>query len=197
MARHVFRRILLLLLSVAVLCGSLMPPALRHSHAGGDARHTHSAQDAAIVDHGSGAHRPHSHSHRDGNSHRHEGHPHSDQRLPPPDTDSFALAHASEPHVHVTLLWLEWSLPVGSPDRRSGTDTASGGLDWTLVRLVDDASRPDAAGIDHARLVAQSVTAAIDPSPDLARTANATPRPLAAHPLCDAARHERSGVQLS
>jgi hypothetical protein len=153
-----------------------MPPAMGHAHDGGD--------------------RPHQHAHDD------DGHQHAAQ--PSDRTAIISAGWASSgvgrfAHVHFAWLGLEvtFAWPVGS------SSTGDGQAEHIVVRLLDSAAQNNGQiDVQSPLAVVGPWLCPIDASCGLGATCRAELR--AAHTrapasvlLCDAARHERSGVQLS
>jgi hypothetical protein len=156
-----------LLLSAAVLLGSIVPPGQRHAHAAGDVPHNHDKQ--------------HAHDHS-GDAHHH--HTTDQHGLSTPAVKPAAVAH-----VHFACWLFDLTMPV-----RDESETEDN-QPLYLVRLIDDClpttiSGPNTHPVDMPSHL-QSI--AVD-RPALARRATAPPDTAVL--LCDAARHERSGVQL-
>jgi hypothetical protein len=146
-----------------------MPPAMGHAHEGGD--------------------RPHEHGHAD----------HAEPAHGPAVLAAASAAGGSHRVSHVHLVWLGMHLtfawPVSAP--------ASGPAEHVVVRLLDPAApAPVVAALDLAEggwsswIPPVASTSIGDlPRPEAIRRALAAAPPAAL--LCDTARHERSGVQLS
>jgi hypothetical protein len=117
----------------------------------------------------------HSHVHGD-RPHSHHGHRHH-------ELDGISRSRA---HLHVTLLGVDFTLPVPSDD----DDQSAQGQPTYVV------GAPVVVDVAHA---AQPVFP-VKPGPDLGEPCRCEPvfrcKTALAAPLCDTARHERSGVQL-
>jgi hypothetical protein len=168
-----------LLLAALVVAWGSVPPAVRHSHVGGDdARHCHRH-------HGRDAHR-HFHG-NDAHGHFHERSDRSSQ-----DVSTRILAGVIV-HLHWGWLGLHVSLPVTEDERSDG---GPDGAVPTVFRLVDMLPTPTVGTCGFAGhslspeppsgFVGFVAAAPLQRSPDL----------LPAAPLCDRARRERSGVLL-
>jgi hypothetical protein len=163
-------------LAAMVLFGSVAPPACEHSHAGGQAPHRHGAADGHDHDH---AH--HTEAHAVALNHSHN--------------DDLQLDAAPTLHAHWSFLIFDLSWPVDEKDgRRPQPDEL---LDQALAQ-VRSAGAPTNNLADSAFLlpfVAMKSWAAhcvCDVKPARLQPLYQSLR----HLLCDAARHERSGVQL-
>ena len=163
----------------------LSPPALRHSHA--LSKDSDSGRRVTATGH---AHcRGHSHGHA--NSHRHHhgsdaaaGHSH--------------IAHAT-PHVHVQLLAFRLTLPLGnSSDGRDDRDFGNeaefviGGGFFPLLGDSMTAERDAWPPVSSHAAVSPNLICDVDHGRMRTGVISAAPP----RPLCDSARHERSGVQL-
>lgn len=97
---------------------------------------------------------------------------------------------------HVHLLFLGWELTIVPPKGSRPTPSPSGTASGMLPQLVakSGADRDSIA----APLVAPATLCSLEPSPrSQVSPHRADLRPIAALPLCDTARHLRSGVQLA
>lgn len=106
---------------------------------------------------------------------------------------------------HLHLLWLGWEFAVPAPqDQPPGTHAATSVELLARLETLGDsqtraaASRPghDTA-LDILTLASASSPAASHAAANFFLRAASLARPLAALPLCDIARHARSGVQLA
>lgn len=154
-----------------------MPPAMGHAHAGGD--------------------RPHEHAHADD----HDGHRHAGE------TEHAAIlavgwsSAGAGRFAHLHFAWLGFEVtfawPVGS------SATGEGQPEHIVVRLLDSAAQNNGPVDVQSPLTAVSFVDFVHDAGHLAApslagflralVASAPPTTL----LCDAARHERSGVLLS
>jgi hypothetical protein len=116
--------------------------------------------------------RPHTHSHHDLATHAHDDHG----------------IERPRPHLHVALFGIEFTLPIDSDD----DDDDAGQSHATFLSAAP-------AGLD-ASLSFAHFAASAQPMVDLGELPQAAPtfrcKTAIAAPLCDTARHERSGVQL-
>lgn len=179
------------LLSAMLALSGLAPPAIEHAHRDGDRAHGYHREHGAVI--GSWDHDA---DHATGHPHHHADH---GARL---GQGSLAVAHlevepaAGSPVVHRHLLWLGFELTLPAPAEKQPYDEGAGSGGETFVRLIGEQppelARP-ALAVDRppAPLAAppERITAA-SARQSLAATA------VVAAPLCDTARHERSGVQL-
>ena len=162
-------------LSVVMFAGSGTPSGFRHSHSGGNESHEHGNAGAAV------AFQPSEHSHHD--------HRHSDS------TDRFLLSAADDSsHVHTSWLGLDFHWPASeNPTTHEGDD----GLPSSIILIFAGQSyMPRLAGLPppgcSVAYAALPTDAAIVPD----ELTESSPAQVASPPLCDNARHERSGVQL-
>jgi len=155
-------------LSATLLLASGGAPTLEHSHAGGENQHDH----AALAEH--------SHDHGHDGTHGHEN-----------PTATTGISN-SVCHVHVSLLGVNFTFPSSPGPNESKSDS---GKQTAVIAGVVGASMPPV-----------QVRTAFDFAPlgtrlDYYRPVlPVAPRfsciPAISAPLCDTARHERSGVQL-
>lgn len=162
------------LLAVLVLGGSISPPTYRHAHAGGDVAHNHLCEQDQ-QHHTTHIHCGHGHSH----PHRHETH-HSSAAKPPTS------------HAHVTVLGFELTLPISEHDDGSSDPDRD---ELPVIARALHAYVPIVNG-KGVRLNHQETRAAIASAAIIsAVTSQRHMRPTALSVLlCDAARHERTGV---
>ncbi len=114
---------------------------VEHTHSNGRSQHTHS--------HG------HSHSHSHGHSHHHHGHDHAHHH----DSGTTEMSQSPQKHIHVTLLWWEFTLngdtnnqrPVQTPVE-AAEPIHSHVRDKTLAR--DSAPALDSSHKNHGPLIA-------------------------------------------
>jgi hypothetical protein len=126
----------------------------------------------------------------------------------PPSGECSAAVLAVTPHIHLVWFGFEFTmLPPDSPGpEQDDSPSACGSLARMAdnrpldnVRLIDDGRR-----VDDGRLFGDESSAVVSPRQDAQAatdglvnpSARRTARDVAALPLCDTARHERSGVQL-
>lgn len=164
------------LLAVLVVGGSISPPAYRHAHAGGDIAHDH---------HFDGDHRHlETHSHH-GHGHSHS-HPHRHQ------ADDPIAAEAPTSHMHLAILGVELTLPTSERDDDS-PDSERDNLP-VIVQLSHECVL--SANGQYRGLNQEATSSAFGSSSFISAVKLQKYVPPTALPvlLCDAARHERSGV---
>lgn len=200
MARSAAGKSLSLLMAAVVLSAATAPPAVRHSHEGGDVPHTHRA-DALAQRH----EHPHDHPHIQHAAHpqtahlhaadAHAAHPHgSPQAEAPAAYGSSGIGPTV--HYHVWWLGMEWHLPALPHDESSDRDVPL--LDTCLVQLSGECvvGPPHETAGRAAGDVDRHVATRVDVD-DARWFFSGLPPLLLPPPLCDVARHERSGVQLA
>lgn len=165
-----------------------MPPAMGHAHAGGDKPHQHEHD----------GHQQVGHHHSE---HGHAGHGHGPDARPAITSAGWGSSEAGRfAHVHFAWLGLEVTLawPVGA------AGAGDGQAEHIVVRLLDSAAQgssqidvpsPFVAG--GAWAVLPAATGWSTPPRPTALLRSLWTEAPAATLLCDSARHERSGVQLS
>lgn len=163
------------LLSALVLAWGIVPPAIRHGHEGGEDRsHRHDlVANQGCGEQGQGA----------DNGPRKAGY-----EVSPATLRSLAV------HLHWSLLVFDFSVavPLNGP-----SDDGDGGAEPTLVRLVGSMPTP-AADNNGSAGDSPTLGAPLDfDAPVAATSSGRHPNLLRSAPLCDRARHERSGVQLA
>jgi len=164
-----------LLLSAAVLMSASARPAIDHAHRGGDKPHQHAQA---------------SHARRHGHPHRH--HAHLAKRA---TYKTFEIANR-ERHVHVSWFGVELTLraPVLPDDSMREVDGQSQFVVVPCVVVpVDSQSTQLKPDIWLSTQFESGGAHSFMPVPISGRFSNT---PAIATPLCDTARHERSGVQL-
>ena len=173
------RRPICLLLVATTLATGLLPPALGHAHPDGDRLHRHG--------HG------HDHHHAGpvhGDAHHDHHHEHHRASIP----SGPAFGRPATAHFHIDLGAFGLIVPT-SPGPPGPGRPAPG--DLAIRAAADEAI---AARVDATRLVAPwsapFAVAWVDAPTPLPPARSATP-PGTSPPLCDAARHERSGVLLT
>jgi hypothetical protein len=169
-----------LLLAATVLVWSLSPPPTQHSHAGGDDpshHHDHVGADRHLA---GIAHESHTASDC--------GHIHSVMVL----SDA---AGSGDSHLHFRWLGFRLTLPDSEPNNKSQEDHSTSKL------LLVYASRCRISPVQLSdRLDLPLLLLALDTrTPTIAAggAASGSLVPAVSHPLCDRARHERSGVLLA
>lgn len=172
-----------LLLSAVLLAGAVISPGFRHSHLGGDSSHTH--------DRVSDSHTQHAHAHYHDHQHHHCPHSHQDVGA------TFARKHGatSVPHIHVTFLLFDLTLPV-PPGEHSDQDTDQPGELVYVLRPVTDGFHVGNVDTDYQLQGAPLLNSIYRPAPVAKPPRKHSFPPGGAILLCDTARHERSGVQL-
>lgn len=164
------------LIAVLVLGGSISPPAYRHAHAGGDIAHDH---------HFDGVHRHlETHSHH-GHGHSHS-HPHRHQ------ADYPIAAEAPTSHSHLAILGFELTLPTSEHEDDSPDSERD---KMPVIERVSHECVLTANGEDRS-LNEQATSSALGATAFISAVKFPKYVPPTALPvlLCDAARHERSGV---
>ena len=165
-----------LLLSTLVLAWGIVPSAIRHGHEGGeDTNHRHEA----VANHG-----------RD---HDDRGHSSDADSQPAGSEVSPAVLRSLVVHLHWSLFGVDFSVPVSEDDQ---PDDGSNAAEPAVVRLVDSVPTP---AIENDRSPSNSLVTASQPGLDSAvvpTSSLTTPSLTQSAPLCDRARHERSGVLL-
>lgn len=166
------------LLATALVVAGLVPPAVRHTHAGGDDPfHAH----------------PAGHSHHVATIHHHEGEEQHAQLGLEDHHRATVLERVA--HLHFSWFGIGLTLADGPSAGRSDTGLPSSSA---LVQLLDEqpASAPGPCLGHLPRLVALGPGILHLPAVEPCLAACAAPMPGVATLLCDRARHERSGVQL-
>ena len=181
------------LLSALLIATTTMPPGVCHSHAQGDVPHRHDRTSAGhrhihgVAHHGHA--RPHWHDSLGHDSLRHGAAVDFER-----DRDARDAAPLRA-HMHLSWLGFEFTLPASSiPD---DSDPNRGGSTPCFVRPLGDA-------VADIRLQTGANQMTLDGSADVLSTAEPVclvapyaSKPACGPSLCDTARHERSGVQLS
>lgn len=184
------------LLSAVFAAANGLPMAVRHEHElQGGLDHHHSASAAAG--------NRHSHEHSHGASHSHRADAAATAASASRDENPVAargelLAVVS--HRHVFWFGFEFTFLATSDDGASpdaAAPTTSPDAFGSLSRLLDG----NLFSAERTSVAAPLAALAVQPAPFAATSsAHLTTRaqqPLVSAPLCDAARHERSGVQLA
>ncbi len=166
------------LLSSLVMAWGMLPPALVHAHEGGDQTgHRHVAP-AGMGD---------EHTHHDGACGCQHSH-HEDGFQVSPELGGLVA------HAHWELFGVDFSWPVPDEGNHEGS---SRGVEPVLVRLANEPLPVMVTSVAQSGLIG---AAALQPALDIVHSASAPSRatnPVAALPLCDSARLERSGVLLA
>ena len=165
-----------LLLSALVLAWGIVPPAIRHGHEGGeDSSHRHDA----VAYHG--------HDHDD------RGY-FADEAWRPAESEvSPAVLRGLVVHLHWSLLGVDCSVPVSEDDQPRDVSNAA---EPVVVRLVDSVPTPVLENNGSSSSPSVAVSQPGLDSPVVQTVSLATPGLAQSAPLCDRARHERSGVLL-
>ena len=166
------RKLVTLLLVVVMAMPAVSSPALRHSHADGDKSHQHGVESAER--HG------HSHTHGHANATKAK-HSHDDR-----------VSQSPVEHLHVFWFGFQTSLPLSAPESSDSPRPMASTEQW--VPLISEVTLPDAAQ-DGSTMLAVDLFTPSGLTPRLpARSEVRPPHESAVALLCDAARHERSGV---
>jgi hypothetical protein len=157
-----------------VLAWGVAPPAIRHGHEGGeDAEHRHEHEAAS------------QHGHHDGG---HAG----DEDLPTAGVVvSLTPLRSLVVHLHWNFLGVGFSVPVSQDDQPDGGDDHARP---EMVRLVDSVPTPVVAGGDRVSNPLATAAQRRSDRPVFATLPTHRSQPAQTAPLCDRARHERSGV---
>ncbi|MBC8869217.1 MAG: hypothetical protein H8E44_07355 [Planctomycetes bacterium] len=179
MLGRVGRTSLKLLVAVAVLAWTTVPPAIVHSHSdGNNPAHRHEARTP---------HHDHQHSHDplDAADHAHV------KTAALDCVESKTLAA----HCHWQLLGFWLALPISGEqgDREDERDMAK----VAIVDLADDDGLALSTGSELAQAVCQPSPTAIAGFVPLVSSPQDSQRQTSSTPLCDSARLERSGVLLA
>jgi hypothetical protein len=186
MAEGIPRALVSWLMAATVLAWSLSPPAVEHAHEGGaDLTHQHDCAAATDGTYGSDhAHDAHS------SEHAHDAeHTHSVAVVS-------AVPFGDASHFHFQWLGFRLTLPGDSLPTKKGDGSNTSKL------LFVQASRPSLSQFQLGTRFDDSLTPlCLDAmATDIAATCPAVSGSLPlvkTHPLCDRARHERSGVLLA
>jgi hypothetical protein len=175
MRKRLSRKAVCFLLSAWVLAWGIVPPAIRHAHeAGEDRRHRH---DSAAIQ---------------GQGEQWQG---ADKDTPEAGSEvSSATLRRLVVHLHWSLLVIDFSVAV---PENGPSDDRDGGAKPTILRFVDSVPQP---ALDNNGFAGDSpaTVSPLDFKPWVAATSSRRhPSLLRSAPLCDRARHERSGVQLA
>lgn len=158
--------------------------AIQHAHAHGDEPHTHGSHGDPHVS--SDCHNHDDCHSGDGHSHRH---PHETQTH-----EAVASIAPVTAHIHVWLLGFQLTLPLmpGSESEEQGSQGILVSLGESEFLQAESSSSNDRQLRDCLSVVLLSDTGFVR-SDQCLRSADKRP---SSPPLCDTARHERSGVQL-
>lgn len=166
-----------LLLAALTLASGLLPPSLGHAHPDGDRPHRHDRGH----DHLAGS--DHVAAHHGG----HAGHPRG------PDPAGPALGRPETAHLHLDLGAFGLTIPTPSGAPEGLGRPAPGG---PAILAADD--EPIPARLREARIAAawpaSLAVSWVEAAPPPLPSPRSAASPGTSPPLCDAARHERSGV---
>jgi len=179
-----FQHTLGCLLSATVACAALLPPAVGHVHAGGDRAHVHSAawdadEHAAFHAH----HGEHAEHHEHATLHEHG------------PADAHRLHAAGEWHAHLCFFGLSLTLPLPADGEFPGADDDDQRVVFLGPQTSEDPGLTTRDAGDDVAL--DCVRTASESSLDALRDRATGSAPVESPPLCDTARHARSGVQLA
>ncbi len=172
-----------LLLAASVVLASNGAPGVCHAHEDGERPHEHRAKKQDLHEH-------------PGHQHSHAGQDQRNERGVHP-TKTADRCSSSTRHLHFSWFGLNFTLPAPSDEDESSHEF-SGPQEMVIVRPLDVTilATPTGASFGTAWLALLAVE-----GHDFLTAVPALPQfssiPVAADSLCDAARHERSGVQLS
>lgn len=185
MKNRLAHRLLSCMLSALVLTTGAVRPATQHAHEGGD--------DPSHHHHSTTAYRGHSHD---------KGATHSDHSGLPTDplmasqTNAGCSLFSSTSHLHFKWLGIELTIPghngpTGEEKQRSSVEIVF----TRVVRCMTPAPQPNDG---DGKVLFAGPSVALATSTSLVPTATGhCGLPVATSPLCDRARHERSGVLLA
>lgn len=180
MAKRLARASLNLLLALSLLAGGVIPPAVRHAHEGGnDLAHQH---DVALA----GSLEDARHTECD------------DHHTLPAGASPVTALIACDSHFHVQ--WLGFQVTLSGRDTsgpvKSSEDHRTS--EWVFVRAVRDMNPAPQNGLQVGR---SSIVDLHQPLPgdtaEVSASVSPSSCPVTVSPLCDRARHERSGVLLA
>lgn len=166
---------LMLLLSVAMLTGGVMPSAVRHMHAHGEQVHQHDECGEETVEH------------------RHD---HPNSHAPGDDSET---AQAVTSHQHLVLFGFRFCAPAGEEQDTPRDSEELDRPEAVLIRMVDTDTVLVASAarswLSAVWCLAAALRVSVDsPSAPALRSGRDV---LSSLPLCDTARGERSGVLLT
>ena len=179
-----------ILLAASVLLASSGTPGICHAHDDGDRPHVHHVTPAQAIK----RHR-HEHAHHE---HAHAGHHVAgDGRHAEPDDATVGCSQCQR-HLHFST-WFGLSITLPSPSDEDESGDGSGRPVTMVIVPSSDVTAVATRGDDS--LAAMPLNQDADLVADACAVATAQPDfrslPVVAALLCDTARHERSGVQLS
>jgi hypothetical protein len=170
-----------LVLSAALLASAGATPGIQHSHEGGNRPHHHTAK----VEHS------HSHSYH---HHEHSHHEHSHVAAAPIREAAFEISNCFR-HLHV--FWLGMELTFPSPASPNDQNSASDGrTQFVATSLLGNSAVSQQTHRAPDALLTPIATHGPDSIVTVPISGRFSNTPAAVTPLCDTARHERSGVQL-
>ncbi len=195
--RILLRQSLAIVLSAAVLATAMLPPAVCHTHQGGDVQHAHSATDTHSHAHHSDSSDSHAASHHASGDCDHSHERTADHVVKQADDH----AHGLEPavaHRHLLIAGFDFTIPQPAGDGPGRGDGESSSDRIAVVRLTEDAFVVQSVEPASPFALAGCFDSSIADLSDANRSAlrslleAAGDRSL----LCDSARFERSGVLL-
>ena len=162
-------------LAALVLLSGAVSPATAHAHPGGDEPHHHGPSEVS------------------GHSHHISGHTH--HALCPQEAARHGHLEPSVAHIHLCVWGFEVQLPMpDAPFEESGdVPLVDQAVLYRLVELPEaQPPQPTSGSVGcPSQGVADGTAVADEPS-----QGRQSAKRVLSQPLCDAARHERSGVQL-
>ena len=176
---RMFHKSLTLLLTIAVLAGSLVTPGFRHAHAAGDQPHSQGSHVEA-----------------------HAGHNHGSRQRHHDSSHEFRNVRAlvdnglgqSVVHTHFSFFGFDFSLPLRHRDGSDGPQTQDE-RQLGVVRLIGDVIPVSRVDVIDAVDVATAPLDYFDRfDAEMPRLAKSDVRAVDRILLCDSARCERSGV---
>ncbi len=180
MPHRVVRSLLHVMLSATVLASGIMPPGNRHAHEGGyDRGHRHDGRSATVP------------------NQQRDWCVHCGQlcRDCLASTTSAAAFGNGASHLHFRFFGFHWALPDSSDPVRQTNRGSHGPL--VYLRAMGYQGIAPQLNLRADRLVVPLCQDYERSSMTAVRSAVPSPRAITVNLLCDRARHERSGVQLS
>jgi len=183
MPNHALRIALCPFLAAVVLIAALLPPGVRYVHGGMDRPFAHHDHDEPLDTAVSPGH------HHDGDNH----HEHGSAGTPPVPAASLS---DDRWHLHMALVLIDLTLPAPSEPADGEGDPSD--EDTSIVRC-GRGFLPGVQGRTGSDGRFSSTDGLALPTSDavVLQTVVSSPPPVATAPLCDRARHARSGVQLA
>jgi hypothetical protein len=184
-----------LVLSAVLIVTTSMPPGLGHSHAQGDEPHRH---DQVSAGHRHG----HGHHHRHGASATvHHQHNASDRGAQSSAAGAFDLdrhaKNAAPSRAHVHMCWLGFELTLPSSSIPNDSHPAEDPSAPCFVRLIDSVATEERPQSESSPIAPNNQVDSLAMAEAVCLVAPHASKPACGPSLCDTARHERSGVQLS